>query len=52
MYINGIQTDVIVDDYFPCFADRQEPIFSKPKGNEIWTMVAEKAWVRIFINFI
>jgi len=45
MYLNGIEQEIIVDDYFPCIND-EEPIFSKPKGKEIWVMLLEKAWIK------
>lgn len=50
-YFNGIPTEILVDDYFPCFGDRLEPIFSKPNGKELWALVLEKAYCKHFGNY-
>ena len=51
LYLRGIPTEVVVDDYFPCSAETNKPLFSKPKGKELWVLLAEKAWGKLFKNY-
>ena len=43
---DGMWEEVTVDDYFPCFP-HQKPIFSINKGNELWVILAEKAYAKL-----
>ena len=54
IYVAGVPQEVIVDDYFPCYGDRKTPtpLFSKPKGKELWVLLAEKVWAKIYNNYI
>lgn len=45
--IDGEWNVVVVDDYFPCTKLGRKPIFARPKGHEIWSMLLEKAWAKI-----
>jgi len=45
-WINGIETPVIVDDYFPC--KNNQPCFSSSDTQEIWAMLLEKAWAKLY----
>jgi calpain-15 len=45
IYINGVPTEVVVDDYFPCVDG--VPMSAKPVGNELWVLILEKAWMKI-----
>jgi calpain-15 len=36
---------VTIDDYVPCVDDK--PIFTKPKGNEMWVLLLEKAFAKL-----
>jgi len=47
MHLNGIKTEVVVDDYFPCYSNSSNPIFARPNGNEIWVMILEKACAKV-----
>jgi hypothetical protein len=29
-----------------------EPLFAKPRGAEVWVMVFEKAWVKMFGSYL
>lgn len=40
---------VMVDDHFVC--KNAEPVFSKANGNELWVLIAEKAWAKIHGSF-
>ena len=44
--INGNETPVIVDDYFPCKRDGT-PAFANSRDNEAWVMILEKAWAKL-----
>ena len=44
-YINGEETPVIIDDYFPYY--QFKPAFCRTKDNEIWGMLLEKAWAKV-----
>ena len=49
----GIWRAVYVDDYFPCYSPSQGPCFSKSKKgeNELWVLILEKAWAKLFGNY-
>ena len=52
-YLQGLPTVVFVDDFFPCFDyNQKEPVFTKPKGKELWAMIAEKAWAKIYKSYL
>jgi Calpain family cysteine protease len=50
LYLRGRPTEVIFDDYFPCKLIDGLPIsiFSNPGGIEIWLVLLEKAWAKLF----
>lgn len=54
IYDMGIETDFIVDDYFPCSPDNKIA-FSGPrveKGTtELWVLLLEKAWAKRFGSY-
>ena len=52
LYPNGVKTEVVIDDYFPCFECGEDPIFAKPNGNELWVMLLEKAWTKFFDSYV
>ena len=45
MFVNGVITPVIVDDWFPVFYDK--PAFCSSSNGEIWAMLFEKAWAKL-----
>jgi calpain-15 len=45
-WINGVETPVIVDDHFPC--KNNNPCFSSSDTQEIWAMLLEKAWAKLY----
>ena len=53
VYVNGKRTIITVDEYFPCLPDRDPPVpsFVNPAGNEMWTMLIEKAWAKVNGSF-
>ena len=46
-FIDGKWKIVKVKDSFPCFKDSNELIGVKPKDNELFMMILEKAWAKI-----
>ena len=44
---------VYVDDYFPIYEDGSGPSFSKSKkgDNELWVLILEKAWAKLYGNY-
>ncbi len=47
-YKNGFSTIVRVDDLFPCFpGEGNGPMMSRCNGNELWVMLAEKAFAKL-----
>ena len=42
---NGVKMAVCVDDFIPC--KHHEPCFARAHGNELWVLIAEKAWAKI-----
>ena len=39
-----------LDDYIPC-GDNGGPIFSKNSDNELWVLLIEKAYAKIYGNY-
>mmetsp|Transcript_34889 Transcript_34889/g.31411 ORF Transcript_34889/g.31411 Transcript_34889/m.31411 type:complete len:238 (-) Transcript_34889:869-1582(-) len=50
-FVKGIPTEVIVDDYVPCYENSHEPLFSKPKGKELWVLMLEKAFCKLYGSY-
>ena len=45
---DGLWKTVIVDDLVPCYRDKAQPAFAKGNGNEIWVMILEKVWAKMY----
>lgn len=43
---SGEWVRVTIDDYFPCFP-KDNPIFSRSHGNELWVLLLEKAYAKL-----
>lgn len=50
MFILGMRINLIVDDKIPCNTDGK-PIFSSANGPELWVMLAEKAFAKMYLNY-
>lgn len=50
-FLNGKPREIIVDDYIPCYSNVLEPLFAKPDGNQIWPLILEKAWCKMFGSY-
>ena len=42
---------VIIDDYFPCTSVTSGPAFSKGNGSELWVLLLEKAYAKIYGSY-
>ena len=42
---------IIVDDYFPCYNSFNGPAFTKGNGNEIWVLILEKAYAKLYKSY-
>ena len=42
---------IALDDYFPCYP-LGEPIFSKNNGKELWVILLEKAFAKLYGNYM
>ena len=51
-YINGIFEEVIIDDKFPCNPYSKKPEFNSSVENELWVMIMEKAWAKVFGGYV
>lgn len=49
--VNGIWKNIVIDDYFPCLSDKSGPAFSRANGNELWVLIIEKAYAKIFGSY-
>lgn len=45
MFKNGLPIEVVVDDHIAC--KWSEPLFTRPKGHELWVSLLEKAWSKV-----
>ena len=48
-YIQGYRTEVVIDDRIPYL--RGVVLFTKPVGPELWVMLLEKAWAKVFGSY-
>ncbi|CAD8199562.1 unnamed protein product [Paramecium octaurelia] len=47
---NGILQECVIDDFIPC-QKQGGPIFSKANGNELWVLLLEKAYAKIYGSY-
>ncbi|CAD8194518.1 unnamed protein product [Paramecium octaurelia] len=47
---NGVLQEIVVDDHIPCNL-QGGPIFSKANGNELWVLLLEKAYAKLFGSY-
>lgn len=50
LFVNGVSTPIIVDDYFP--VKYGQPAFCKTNDGEIWAMILEKAWAKLHGSYM
>ena len=47
LYVNGIRTAVVIDDYIPVWPQNNQPVFAKAKNDALWVSLLEKAWAKL-----
>ena len=47
LFVNGLQTSVVVDDFVPVYKNSRQPAFSRSMNKEIWAIILEKAWAKL-----
>ena len=59
LFVNGERRTVVVDDYFPYDSHKETWAFSRPSEDkvsgtnvkEIWVLILEKAWAKVFGSY-
>jgi hypothetical protein len=51
IYLDGVETEVVVDDYFPCFEGSNTPAFTRNKGAELWALLLEKVYAKVHHSY-
>jgi calpain-15 len=46
LFVNGVLTPIILDDYLPCINGRL--CFARSNGEELWVCLLEKAWAKLY----
>lgn len=49
--LEGKRKLIIIDDYFPCFKKNKQPSFGRSESNEIWVLLVEKAYAKVYGSF-
>ena len=47
LYVNGIWSAVVIDDYIPVWPQNNQPVFAKTKNDALWVSLLEKAWAKL-----
>jgi len=51
MCVMGEWREIVVDDYFPCDKRTKKPVFTIGNENELWVLILEKAWAKIYGSY-
>lgn len=49
LFIDGLWECVVIDDYFPLY--KKKPIYSRNNEDELWVMMIEKAYAKVFGSY-
>ena len=47
----GVWKEVVMDDYFPCKNAKGGPIFTRGNDHELWVLILEKAWAKMYGSY-
>jgi len=50
LFVNGYECPIIVDAWFP--SKYNKPAFASTKGLELWPMLLEKAWAKLYGSYM
>lgn len=50
--LNGMWEEVIIDDQFPVQPYSLRPAFNSTKNDDIWVMLLEKAWAKVYGGYL
>ncbi len=50
LFVDGEWKIFITDARFPC-KNGNRPVYAKPHGREIWVMLIEKCWAKVFGSY-
>jgi calpain-15 len=53
LFVNGESRVVVVDDYFPYDNHKEDWAMARPSedSHEIWVLILEKAWAKVFGSY-
>ena len=49
--VDGDWKLILIDDFFPCNSRSKTPAFSKGNGNELWVLLIEKAYAKMYGSY-
>ena len=47
LFVNGLRTSIVIDDFVPCNPETGKPAFIYSTFQEIWAILLEKAWAKL-----
>mmetsp|Transcript_25556 Transcript_25556/g.22588 ORF Transcript_25556/g.22588 Transcript_25556/m.22588 type:complete len:148 (+) Transcript_25556:1478-1921(+) len=47
----GEWKEIVIDDLFPCSKSTRTPVFTRGHDNELWVLILEKAWAKIYGSY-
>lgn len=50
--VGGMWHDIVIDDWIPCNPGTNTPAFNTTKTNELWVILLEKAWAKIYGGYL
>lgn len=50
LHVVGKHKQILVDDQFPTYNNKS--LFTVPRTNELWVILLEKAWVKLFGSYL
>ena len=47
----GEWKEIVVDGFFPCYKSTKRPMFTIGNDNELWVLILEKVWAKIYGSY-
>lgn len=51
MMIDGVPTEIVIDDLFPYDSHKEKWAFAHTNQKEIWVQLLEKAWSKVYGSY-